>query len=69
MVQGTNPTNVKVAPMIERIRQTHLTFSKLIFYHVKRENNKEVDRLTNLITLKKEGCLTLNNIDTYQPIP
>jgi ribonuclease HI len=44
------------------IRQIHLTFSKLVFYHVKRENNKEVDHLVNLATLKKEGCLALNNI-------
>jgi hypothetical protein len=60
---GSTPFDVRLASMISWIRQVHFSFSKLSFFHVLRENNKEVDRYGNLATLKNEGTLALNNMD------
>jgi hypothetical protein len=55
MVQRSTPFDVRLASMISQIRQVHLAFSKLSFFHAFRENNKEVDRYANLATLKMRG--------------
>jgi hypothetical protein len=55
MIQGTSSTDIGLASIIDRIRKIHQAFTKISYYHVKRENNKEVDQLPNLATLKRRG--------------
>jgi hypothetical protein len=51
------------------MRKMHQAFTKISYYHVKRENNKDVDQLANISISKKEGCLTHDNTNIQQPIP
>jgi ribonuclease HI len=67
--KGTHPTNIYLNSISHRIYLASQSFHNLIYFHVFRHNNKDIDEQANLAIAKESGSLYVNNRLSLSPIP
>jgi ribonuclease HI len=69
LVENSNPKDLRLSRLMERIRKTVSFFQKISFFHVLRGNNKEADAEANRAALLPAGTLVWNDKENWVPIP
>ena len=69
LVNGVDPKDIRFARLIKRITAISKTLQKVTFFHVLRNNNKEVDLEANKAALLPAGSLLNNGHEEWAPIP
>jgi hypothetical protein len=67
MVQGTDPKNLSLKRIIDRIRVDSQPI-KLTLYHILREHNKVADNLANEAIGKPPGTLGVEGVEALAPL-
>jgi len=67
MVHGTDPKNLILKQIIDRI-QVDSQPIKLTFYHIMREHNKVADNLANEVIGKMPRTLGVDGVETLTPL-
>jgi hypothetical protein len=62
MVKKLVLRNNSIASILDRIRQLGGSLTDIIFYHILREHNKEMDWWENASSEQKEGELMVNGV-------
>jgi hypothetical protein len=68
MIQGSEPKNMSLKRVIDRIRLSSRTL-KVKFFHVLRGNNVEADKMANLAIGKPLGTLGVDDEECLSPPP
>ena len=69
-IQKKVPTNLRLSRILERTSYMLRTLEQVHFFHVLRENNKEVDFLGNLASTLLEGFIKdVNDSKNFAAIP
>eukprot|EP00253_Pinus_taeda_P006085 PITA_06085 len=69
MVTNSSPRDLRLARLISRIRNVRKLFQNLKYFHVLRDNNKEVDLEANKAALLSVGAMIRDGDETWDPIP
>jgi len=69
LLENSNPKDLRLSRLMERIRKTDSFFQKIRFFHVLRGNNKEDDMEANRATLLPTSTLVWNDKEIWTPIP
>jgi ribonuclease HI len=67
MVQGTDPKNLSLKQIINRIRVDSQPI-KLTFYHIMREHNKVANNLVNEAIGKPPGTIGMEGVEALAPL-
>jgi hypothetical protein len=67
MIQGTEPKNLSLKRIIDRIRVDSRTLKPNLF-HVLRENNTTLDKLANEAIGRPPGTLGVEGIEVLAPL-
>jgi ribonuclease HI len=67
MIQGSDPKNLSLKRVIDRIRLSSRTL-KVKFFHVLRGNNVEADKMANLAIGKPLGTLGVDDEECLSPL-
>jgi hypothetical protein len=67
MVQGTDPKNLSLKRIIDRIRVDSKSL-KPTFFHILRENNTTADKLVNEAIGKPPGTLGVEGVEALAPL-
>jgi ribonuclease HI len=67
MVQGTDPKNLSLKRIIDRIRVDSKSL-KPTFFHILRENNTTTDKLVNEAIGKPPGTLGMEGVEALSPL-
>jgi ribonuclease HI len=67
MVQGTDPKNLSLKRIIDRIRVDSQTL-KPTFFHILREHNKATDNMANEAIGKSPGTLGVEGVEALSPL-
>ena len=69
LVENTSPKDIRLLRLMMRIKQITNSFHKVSFFHVMRNNNKDVDMEANRAARLPAGTLVWNEKESWDLIP
>ena len=69
LVENSRPKDLWLTRLMTRIKKLASSFQKLSFFHVLRNNNKEVDAEANRVALLLAVTLLWDEKENWDPIP